>query len=210
VRSAQTSWLKLGVNVGLPFAEESEPILIRLLTDNQPVVIASALYALGHLDRGNCARLASFRSHTSADVRCALAYALGGRTDAIAIDALISLSTDGDTDTRNWATFALGSLSDDNSPAIRDALAARLMDADREVRGEAMVGLAERRDDRAIDAILGELGEAEPMTFAIGAAEAMPRSEFLPHLERLQSALPDDQQIHRALVRCREVSTKNR
>src|SRR5436190_18547566 len=88
------------------------------------------------------ARLASFRSHTSADVRCALAYALGGRTDAIAIDALISLSTDGDTDTRNWATFALGSLSDDNSPAIRDALAARLMDADREVRGEAMVGLA--------------------------------------------------------------------
>ena len=66
-------------------------------------------------------------------------------------------------DCRNWATFALGALSELDSPAIREALAARLADADDEVRGEAIGGLAKRQDERAVDAILGELGKPDVM-----------------------------------------------
>ena len=46
---------QLGVRDGVaafPFADESEGRLVALLTDTEPVVAASALYALGHLGRG--------------------------------------------------------------------------------------------------------------------------------------------------------------
>jgi HEAT repeat protein len=136
---------QLGVRdevAGFLFADESEGRLVALLTDAERSVTASALYALGHLGRGESSQLARLATHASEDVRCALAYALGGRNDAVSIGALIELCGDLDVDTRNWATFALGSLSDEDSPAIRDALAARLSDADEEVRGEAILGLA--------------------------------------------------------------------
>ena len=128
---------QLGVRHGVavfPFADESAGPLVGLLADTEPTVIASALYALGHLCRGEPSQLARLSNHASEDVRYALAYALGGRTDAISTAALVALSGDVDTDTRNWATFALGTLSDDDTPPIRAALAARLTDPDDEVR----------------------------------------------------------------------------
>ena len=200
---------QLGVRKGArvaeyPFAGESVPILVALLADREPLVTASALYALGHLGLGESEHMARLASHPSEHVRCALAYALGGRTDHTSVDTLIALSDDQDTDTRDWATFALGALSEEDSPDIRDALAARLTDVDDEVRGEAMAGLAKRLDERAVPPVLCELSEPNVMTLAIEAAEAMPRPEFLPHLEALNAANPDDQTISRALNRCRE------
>lgn len=191
---------QLGVRKGArvadyPFAGESVPMLVSLLADSDPQVTASALSALGHLDLGEPADLARLASHASEDVRCALAYALGRRTDDVSIRTLIHLSRDQDADTRDWATFALGALSEEDSAAIRDALAARLMDEDDDVRGEAMAGLARRVDERAVQPVLRELSETNVMRFAIEAAEAMPRPEFLPHLEALYAAHPDDEAI---------------
>ena len=143
---------QLGVRDGVavfPFADDSAGPLVALLADMEPTVIASALYALGHLGRGEPSRLAQLSEHASEDVRNALAYALGGRTDAISTATLVALSGDVDADVRNWATFALGTLSDEDTPAIRDALAARLSDPDDEVRAEALAGLLQRRDERA-------------------------------------------------------------
>jgi hypothetical protein len=83
---------QLGVRDGVaeyPFAEESEGTLVALLTDAEPVVTASALYALGHLGRGDPTQLARLANHPSEDVRCALAYALGGRTDNVSTATLI-------------------------------------------------------------------------------------------------------------------------
>ncbi len=189
-----------------PFADESGPVLVRLLDDGEPLVSMSALYALGHLRRGAPADLGRLASHPSEDVRCALAYALGGRTDDISIGTLIGLSADIDVDTRDWATFALGTLSGEDSPAIRDALALRLTDSEDEVRGEAMLGLAKRLDTRATEPILRELGEADVLTLAIEAAGEMPSADFLPHLEALHAAQPEDQRIQRAVARCRAVA----
>lgn len=163
-----------------PFADESEGRLVALLTDPEPVVAASALYALGHLERGTPSELAGLAKHASEDVRCALASALGGRDDVVSIAALIELCGDIDRDTRSWATFALGSLSEADSPALRDALAARLSDADDEVRGEAILGLARRADDRVLHPLERELSEHEVMRLAIEAAEAMPDRRSFP------------------------------
>ena len=202
---------QLGVRDGVaafPFADESEGRLVALLTDTKPVVAASALYALGHLGRGEPSELAGLAKHASEDVRCALAHALGGRPDAVSIAALIELCGDMDTDTRNWATFALGSLPEEDSPAIRDALAARLSDADDEVRGEAILGLARRVDERVVQPLQRELSGREVGTLAIEAAEVMPRPEFIPHLEALYAAHPGDQAIGLALNRCREAARR--
>lgn len=197
---------QLGVRDGvLPFADESEAPLVGLLEDAEPRVIASALYALGHLGRGDPAHLAPFSRHASKDVRHALAFAMGGRTDAISTATLIALSADVDSDTRDWATFALGALSDEDTPAIRDALVARLNDSDADVRGEAITGLLQRRDDRAVLPLLQELSRPEVGSLAVEAAGAMPRPEFIPHLEALHAAHPADETIEEALTRCREV-----
>jgi HEAT repeat protein len=198
---------QLGVREGVaeyPFADESVPTLVSLLGDTEPHVTMSALYALGHLRKGEPLQLARLANHPSEDIRCALAYALGGRTDDVSIDTEIRLSEDRDVDARNWATFAIGALLELDSPAIRGALAARLTDADDEVRGEAIGGLAKRQDERAVGAILRELEQPDVMTLAIEAAEAMPRREFLPGLERLQTVHPEDEDILRAVTRCRE------
>jgi HEAT repeat protein len=178
-------------------------VLISLLRDTDSRVIASTLYALGHLKRGESAELIIFAEHPSLDVRCALAYTLGGRADDLACNALVILSGEQDLDTRNWATFGLGTLCERDSTVIRQALVTRLSDSDDEVRGEAMVGLARRQDVRAVEAILTELGRQDVLNLAIEAAEEMPRLEFLPRLEELLVAHPDHEDIQRAVERCR-------
>jgi HEAT repeat protein len=194
---------QLGTREGYPFSTESAPVLISLLRDTDRRVIASALYALGHLKRGDSAELVTFADHPSQDVSCALAYTLGDRSDDPACGALVILSGDQDLDTRNWATFGLGSLCEGDSPVIREAPVARLLDSDDEVRGEATVGLARRQDVRAAEAILRELGREDVLNLAIEAAEEIPRSEFLPRLEELLATHPDDEDIQRAVERCR-------
>lgn len=101
---------QLGTHAGIqeyPFANESSPVLVSLLRDTDNRIVASALYALGHLKRGESAELLGFAEHPSENVRCALAYTLGGRSDDLACRALVVLLGDEDLDTRNWATFAL-------------------------------------------------------------------------------------------------------
>lgn len=197
---------QLGTRAGIqeyPFADESAPVLISLLRDADSWVVASTLYALGHLKREGSAELVAFAEHPSEDVRCALAYALGGRSDELACGALVILSADQDLDTRNWATFGLGTLCECDSTVIREALVSRLSDSDDEVRGEAMLGLGRRQDLRAAGAILTELGREDVLNLAIEAAEEMPLSEFFPRLEQLLAAHPDDEDIKRAVQRCR-------
>jgi HEAT repeat protein len=186
-----------------PFADESVPTLVSLLGDTEPHVTTSALYAPGHLGRASLCRWLGFRTIRQRTF-VALAYAFGGRTDGVSIDTEIRLSEDQDVDARNWATFVIGALLELDSPAIRDALAARLTDADDEVRGEAIGGLAKGRDERAVEAILRELEQPDVMTLAIEAAETMPRREFLHSLETLQAVHPEDEDILRALIRCRD------
>ena len=65
------------------------------------------------------------------------------------------------------------------------------------------MGLARRQDVRAAESILLELGREKVLNLAIEAAGEMPRSEFLPRLEELLAAHPADEDIQRAVQRCR-------
>jgi len=80
-----------------PFARQSTPILGELLADGDPRVLASALFALGHLKGGDSTRIAALALHSSSDVRHATAFALGGRDEPVALQALILLTADGDS-----------------------------------------------------------------------------------------------------------------
>jgi HEAT repeat protein len=194
---------QLGFEAQHPFAAESAPILTSLLGDLDVAVVSCALVALGHLCVGDPEALCPLASHQAADVRGAVAFCLGTRDDVLSRNTLIALSGDADTDIRSWATFGLGSLSDVDTPVIRDALVARLSDPDHEVRGEAMLGLAVRGDARAVPAILEELKREEVSVLAIEAAGELPHETFLARLEALLEARPDDSDIKAAVERCR-------
>ena len=116
--------------------------------EGDPRVLAVIAEALGHLgEPWGLAWLLRLRRHPDAGVRDGVVAALAGRSDPQAVDALIELSADPEPAIRDWATFALGTLATRDSPELRDALVARLGDAEAEVRIEAVLraGAARRR-----------------------------------------------------------------
>jgi HEAT repeat protein len=87
-----------------------------------------------------------------------------------AADALVRLASDPDSEVRDRATMGLSDPFDADSEEIRDALAARLTDGEGDIAGEALLGLAQRRDPRAL-ALLAWL-EREPGNLVVAAAGA--------------------------------------
>src|SRR6202035_251662 len=90
--------------------------------------------------------------------------------EELAVDVLLNLMRDDDSDVRDWATFGLGSLSDKDSPTIRNALFEALNDPDVDVRQEAQVGLAKRRDIRVLPRLFALLQQPEVDDLTIEAA----------------------------------------
>jgi HEAT repeat protein len=142
--------------------------------EKDPLPLCSAVYALGHIGNSLAVPLLiGHRSHTSAKVRFAVAFALGTfADDGRCAHALLALMRDTDEHVRDWATFGLGVQGKLDSQEIRDGLADRLTDADRDVREEALCGLAKRHDERALPALVAELSQADPAHRAFEAAEA--------------------------------------
>jgi HEAT repeat protein len=109
-----------------------------------------------------------------------------------AIQTLIGLSTDEDSVVRDWATFGLGTLTDFDSPELRDALVARLNDAYADARFEAMVGLARRKDNRVLAPLLEALTANTVFILALEAAQEIADSRLLPALMDLKKSWADD------------------
>jgi HEAT repeat protein len=159
---------QLGVQPGIAstsFVSERLHVLLSLLNgERNPIVINSAIIALGHLGEPEGIRaILPFGRHADENVRYAVAWALptglGNEPDVIA--TLMQLMQDSDSDVRDWATFGLGTQSRADSEAIRDALIDRLSDTDEDTRAEAAVGLAKRKDLRVIPVVLEELDRDE-------------------------------------------------
>lgn len=94
---------------------------------------------------------------------------MGGHQTQAAMDALLKLAHDPDRDVRDWAVFALGSLSQAHNEAIRTVLWTRVSDPDAEIRAEALMGLAVRKAPGAAAAILEELKKGDPIALLIEA-----------------------------------------
>jgi HEAT repeat protein len=158
------------------FPEDSFSVVSGMLgRETEPLPLASAIYALGHIgDSRAVSLIVQHRSHANANVRFAVACALGSfADDPLARQALIQLMDDVDADVRDWATFGLGVLGREDSPEIRDALAARLNDFCDDAREEAMIGLAKRQDQRVLTPLITCLKAAPVPDRAIEAAFEM-------------------------------------
>jgi HEAT repeat protein len=156
-----------------------------LLRDPDENVQTSAIYALGHHSIASADDLRELARHPSAHVRRAVAFSLDPNEPA-AQPILIELMSDDDDDVRDWATFAIGSQTDTDSPQIRAALTQRLTDSEEEIRGEAMVGLACRGDLSIVDMVVAAL-EAGGGELVGDAAEKL--IERHPNEARLTTAL---------------------
>jgi HEAT repeat protein len=152
-----------GTDLDRPFREASVLALLELLPDErEPRVLVALGWAFAHLDepRG-VAPLSALAGHPSERVRSAVVHALIGHVDDLAVRTVLQLSADPDDAVRDWATFGLGTLLRLDTPAIRDALLARLDDPHHDTREEAMYGLAVRLDARAVPVLLDFLEEYE-------------------------------------------------
>ena len=185
------------------WATEATPTLILMLDDADEAVIEAAVHALGQRqDPQTVEPLARIARHPAPNVRWAVATAL---EDLIADDrvekVLLSLMRDEDTSVRDRATFAVGSLSDHDTPRIRAALAERLNDDDQAVANEAALGLARRHDARAIPYLAVAIESADGDLDE--AVDEITSPDMLPDLLKARDSLGDVGGLHQLIERCR-------
>lgn len=167
---------QLGKTVEHPtnsFPDESYSVVTNVLTGERDVrPLNSAIAALGHLDDPRAVPLISqFRSYPNAEIRFAVACALGSfPNDPLSVETLLTLMADSDEDVRDWATFGVGVLGDADSSAVRDALVRALNDSNEDVREEALVALGKRQDKRGLTPLLMALRQPTVTDRVIEAA----------------------------------------
>lgn len=90
-----------------------------------------------------------------------------------AVKILAELSRDKVAKVRDWATFSLGAQQSADTPLLRRALRARLLDKDFDTRLEAICGLAIRKDWEGLVLLSGWLkkGKAAPGCIVDAAKE---------------------------------------
>lgn len=183
---------QFGLLDGSPYLEESFTTVVALCDTLQPsTVLESALRALGHLyDARALPTVLSFAGHAETGVRLAVAqslYAVAGDPPAPdAVAALLALMRDDDPDIRDWATFGLGSQLEVDTPEIRQALFARLDDPEADTAGEALVGLAKRKDLEVVQHLIRRLEDGDVGNLVVEAAEASADPRCLPGLYKLR------------------------
>lgn len=146
------------------FRDESYELITKMLEDEQnPLILDSAISALGHLDNPKAIPIIlRYQDHSDQDVRFAVAFALGCfPNEPQSIRGLAKLTMDSGSDVRDWAVFGLGVLGDADSPEIRETLLRCVDDANEDVREEAAVGLAKRHDLRVLPKLRAMLDSAE-------------------------------------------------
>jgi HEAT repeat protein len=155
------------------FANESFPVLAAMLdNETDPVALSAIVTAFGHLENPSIIpQILPFSYHPDTDVRYGLAFTLGCfADDERTVSTLIKLMSDKDSEVRDWATFGLGGLGDFDSPKIREALFQNSSDEDEDVREEAIVGLAKRKDPRSLPEVISGLQDKERSPRALEAA----------------------------------------
>lgn len=164
------------------FRDESVELLLPLLHDSNLDVVYSAICSLGH--RGDARAipgLCELGRHEDDDIRFGVAFAIGKFDDEAATETKLALMEDRSRDVRNWATFAFN-LTETDSPAIRRALKARLLESDAEIRGEALIALASRGDAECTQAVLSELNREFAGSWVLEAATLLADPILLPGL----------------------------
>ncbi|MEV0583463.1 ankyrin repeat domain-containing protein [Nonomuraea sp. NPDC050310] len=148
-----------------PYRERTLPLLQKMATtEGNPQVLRSVLSALGHQGDPRAlpqvleiiGRPGHKRTMTDAIALADVLPPDGGE----GLELLIEMTADESDEVRDWATAGLANQAAD-TPAIREALAARLDDSDLHTVAEASRGLAQRGDARAEAGIKRVLAESD-------------------------------------------------
>ena len=161
--------------LGVPdrtFPERCLQILLGMLECEQDHgVLQSIVVALSHLRLSEVIEpVLRFRDHVDPEVRHGVVLALMGHEDVQAIEALIELTRDQEAHVRDWATFALGTQVEVDTPDLRDALMERVADNDDDTRCEALVGLARRGNRRVLPALQSSFSSDSVCSMEVEAA----------------------------------------
>lgn len=185
------------------WADDALEILTAMLSDPSEFVIEAAIHALGQRqDARTIEPLGLAARHEAPNVRWAVATALEDLiADERAEKVLLALMRDDDTSVRDRATFAVGSLSDHDTPRIRAALAERLRDDDAAVANEAALGLARRRDARAIPYLA--VAVSRPDIELEEAVDEITSPDMLPDLLKARDSMGDLAGLQQLIQRCR-------
>ena len=183
-------------------------LLPALQKECEPHPMASMVAALGYVgDAGTIAQIVPLARHRDPGVRLAVAFAVATVSPRPLSDegrrGLIRLSRDEEPEVRDWATFGLGTLSNEDGPEVMAALLARADDTHRAARAEALFGLAVRRDPRAVPHLIRALESAFVQGLELDAAAEAADPRLLPALWALQgTGLADESRVRRAIDRC--------
>jgi HEAT repeat protein len=169
--------------------------------DQNPQILNSALVAIGHTqqpeDNNDLVIVRKLSAHDNEDVRLGAVMVLWGHEDPESISTLITLSHDPDPNVRDWATTGIGSIIEADSEEIRAALLDRVKSEDKkdetDTYYEALMGLAVRKDPRAIKPILENLKSEDPPSLIFEAAAEIGAREFIePMEEQLNLSLKEE------------------
>jgi HEAT repeat protein len=205
---------KVGVDIlgqiGVPERSFPEECVTTLLDLIQREEHAEVLYSIGvalghHRDVRAVAPLVPLKTHLHPKVRYGVVFGLMCHEDPLAIVTLIELMEDVDDEVRDWATFAIGSQIEVDTPQIREALFRRVEDPDPDARGEALKGLANRGDERVVEPLIRELlSDTEVLGMALDAAESLGDPRLYPALLTMRRQWEGDPEyIDAALERCK-------
>ena len=172
-----------------PFYKKTIKCFFSLLkNESNEKVLSSLLFAIGHnnenLNKSQVGLISSYKNHINVGVRQGLVFAIGGVSNPLAVRTLIFLSDDKFSSIRNWATFGIGSLTEENSEVLRDALWERVKDAHQETKLEAILGLAKRKDSRVKEIIKKEIINGEFGIVLLEAIDEFKDKQFLPLLKQ--------------------------
>ncbi len=177
--------------------KETVDLYFELLENRQnDDVLFAIFFGISHnnenLTKNQVLKLIEFKNSENNDVRYSLVSALSGIEHPKAIETLIELSEDRYSSIRNWATFGIGTLSEENNDRIINALWKRTKDKHQETKLEAIIGLANRKEVAVKEQIISELKDGKYTTLLFDAIVELNDKEFIPYLEsELNSAKKD-------------------
>lgn len=164
-------------------------LLVLSLSDDDDLT-AAVIDALGVLGRES-ALPALLRAASSdvvqvrASAAAALASVLSDPLDHVTRTTLLGLLDDEDEDVRDWAAFCFRSTTEWDSEEVRYVLRARCVDADPDVRQEAVRALAQRGDETAAAFVDSMLRDGETADLVVAAAADTGDARLFPALRRL-------------------------
>lgn len=176
-------------------------------------VLFALFFGISHnnenLTKKQVSKLVEFKDSKNTDVRYSLVSALSGIANPKAIETLIELSEDKFSSIRNWATFGIGTLSEENNDRIINALWKRTKDKHQETKLEAIVGLAHRKEVAVKEQIISELKNGKYTTLLFDAITELNDKELIPYLEsELNSAKKDSKTNKQWLAELNECLNK--